>query len=151
MSSGEYSVILADRGARDPMALAKALAAARNTPLQDQVATARKSWGIVAENLSREEAQSMSNSLAAAAIQNVICPGPSIASLPEAEMATTVSSVLAAKPALIAAAAITISRTTTTKTKEGLGAASKILSAGIMIAIGLHIKISSKERQVEKS
>ena len=150
MSGERFSVLLTDRTARDPMALAKALAAARKTPVQDQVAIARKSWGVIAENLSSDEAQGLSKSLQASGIPSVVCLSSSMPALPPAEPVTTAPPLLAAKPVLIAAAAITITTTTTKITKEGPGAASKILSAGILLTTGLPIKIGGKERTVEK-
>jgi hypothetical protein len=150
MDNSTFAVLLARQEARDPVALAKALAAARKTPLQDQMVFAKNCWGIVAENLGPEEAKNLGETLKTSGVECMVCPSSSLAALPPAETTKTFESLAAAKPALIAAAAITISSTTTKHIKEGPSAAQKIASVGLMMATGIPIKIGGKERTVEK-
>jgi hypothetical protein len=149
--NGRFSVLLAERNALDPVALAKALAAARKTPLQDQMVFAKNCWGILAENLVQGEAQSLKASLAQAGVSTIVSASASILALPAAEAAAKIEPLVAAKPILIAAAGVTITSTTTKMIKEGPSAANKILSTGIMLATGLPIRIGGKERTVEKT
>ena len=146
-----FSLLLADRKAHEPVALAKALAAARKTPLQDQMVFSKSCWGIVAENLGQEEVQSLKVSLGPTGIQTIVCPSASLASLPKAETANTLQLLSVAKPVLIAAAAVTITSTTTKQVKEGPSTADKVVSAGIFLATGLPNKIGGKERTIEKT
>jgi hypothetical protein len=146
-----FSVILAQRNAHDPVALAKALAAAHQTPLQDQMVFAKSCWGVLSESLGQNEAQNLKLTLGQCGVQTIVCPSTSLISLPAAEAATAIQLLSAAKPVLIAAAAITITSTTTKKIKEGPSAADKIVSAGIMLTTGLPIRIGGKERTVEKT
>jgi hypothetical protein len=146
-----FAVILARSEARDPVALAKALAAARKTPLQDQMVFAKSCWGILAENVSQQDADALAQGLKQSGIESVVCPSSTLLQLPPVEPATTIQPISAAKPVLIAAAAITITSTTTKHIKEGPSAAQKIASAGLMLATGLPIKIGGKERTVEKT
>ncbi len=133
------------------MALAKALAAARKTPLQDQMVLAKNCWGILAENLSAEDANTLLESLSQAGIACRICRTSALPSLPQAEELISIQHLPAAKPILIASAAITVTSTTTRSVKEGPSAAQKILSTGILLTTGLPIHIGGKERDVEKT
>jgi len=146
-----FAVLLSDRNSKDPVALAKALAAARKTPLQDQMVFAKSCWGILAENLGQEEAQNLKLSLGQAGVQTIVCPNASLVLLPAAEPAKTIQPLLAAKPVLIAAAAVTVTSTTTKQVKEGPSTAQKVASAGLFLATGLPIKIGGKERTIEKT
>src|SRR6266581_4084029 len=107
-----YAVILARPETRDPMALAKALAAARKTPLQDQMMAAKNGWGILAENIGEEEAKALAQALRSSGVESVVCPSSSLVRLPPAEPTTTYPSASASQPVLIAAAGITITSTT---------------------------------------
>ena len=149
-NNSTFAVLLARQEGRDPVALAKALAAARKTPLQDQMVFAKNCWGILAENLTRVEADAMAQGLKQTGVEAIVCPTASLAALPPAETAKTFDSLAAAKPVLIAAAAIDITTTTTRLVKEGPSAGQKIASMGLMMATGLPIKIGGKERTVEK-
>ncbi len=133
------------------MALAKALAAVRKTPLQDQMILAKSCWGILTDNLSRAEADVLAQALRQSGVKTVICQTSSIVRLPAAEELTSIPSFPAAKPVLVASAAITITSTTTKSVKEGPSAAQKILSTGIMLTTGLPIRIGGKERTVDKT
>src|SRR5205807_6892905 len=84
-------------------------------------------------------------------VETVGCPSSSLVGLPRVEPATTIQPLSAAAPILIAAAAITITSSTTKHVKEGPSAAQKIASAGLMLATGLPIRIGGKERTVEKT
>jgi hypothetical protein len=148
--SSTFAVLLARPEAKDPVALAKALAAARKTPLQDQMVIAKSCWGILAENVGEKEATALIQSLKQSGVESIICPTASMAALPNAELAKTFESLATAKPVLIAAAAITTTSMTTKHVKEGPSAGQKIASMGIMLATGLPIKIGGKERTVDK-
>src|SRR5437879_1245077 len=146
-----FAVLLARQEVRDPIALAKALAAARKTPLQDQMVFAKSCWGILAENLSQKEADALAQEFKQSGVETVVCPSSSLVGLPRVEPATTIQPLSAAAPVLIAAAAITITSSTTKHVKEGPSAAQKIASAGLMLATGLPIRIGGKERTVDKT
>jgi len=144
-------VIQLERGARDPLVLAKALAAARKTPVQDQMIDARKSWGIVAEDLAEEEANELVQVLLASGVASAVCPASSLVELPAAEAVTTLQSLPAAHPVLIAVAGITITSTTTTTEKKGPTGAQKLVSTALMLGTGLPIKLGGRTRTVEKT
>ena len=133
------------------MALAKALAAVRKTPLQDQMIAAKRSWGILAENLSETDAQDLVQQLRPGGVETIMLPQSALTSLPEAKPAALYDPLASAKPVLLAAAAITVTSTTTKSVKEGPSAAQKVLNTAILLGTGLPIKIGGKERTVEKT
>ena len=147
----KFFVLLARQEDRDPMPLAKALASARQPPLQDQMMTAKNSWGILAENLSEADARHLVESLQTAGVESIAKPAESLATLAKAEPAATMESIPTSQLVLIAAAAITTTSTTTKSVKEGPNAAQKVLSTAILLGTGLPIKIGGKERIVEKT
>jgi hypothetical protein len=146
-----FVVILARPDGREPVVLAKALAAARKTPLQDQMMAAKNGWGILAENLSETDAQNLVQALQASAVERAAIPATSLVQLPEAKPAVTRDSIPTPQLVLVAAAAFTITSTTTKSVKEGPSAAQKVLSTAILLGTGLPIKIGGKERTVEKT
>ena len=84
MSEGSrFSVILTEPEQRQTMVVAKALAAIRKTPVQDQVTAAKNGWGVLAEYLSPEEAQKLVESLKRAGLESKAVP--SLASIPDAQ------------------------------------------------------------------
>jgi hypothetical protein len=147
----EFIVLLARSDAKDFMALAKALAAARKTPLQDQMIAAKNCWGILAEHQSETAARQLVQALEASGVESTILPAAFLVQLPKAEPAATMEFIPSAQLVLVAAAAITIDSTTTKSVKEGPSAAQKVLSTAILLGTGLPIKIGGKERTVEKT
>jgi len=147
--ASSFSVILTRPDERDPVALAKALAGIRNTPVQDQVGPAKSGWGVVAENVSAGEAQRMTEDLRQAGLASQVVS--TLAPLPESQPLTRWEPAAADRLVLIAAAGITVTSTTTKTVKEGPSAAQKILSAGILLSTGLPIKIGGKDRLVHKT
>jgi len=143
------SVILTRPDQREPMILAKALAAFRKTPVQDQIVPARKGWGIIAEHIGSEEAQRLVEGLRQSGLESKVVP--SLAALPAAQAITRWETSIPEQPVLMAAAGITVTSTTTKTIQEGPSAGQKILSAGILLTTGLPIKIGGKERTVEKT
>src|SRR5262245_4410252 len=120
MSEAEnFSVLLSRNQPRDPVALAKALAAARKTPLQDQMGFAKNCWGILAESAKGQEADSLSQALRTAGIETVVCPAAKLVPLPAAEGVSTLSALPTAELVLLAAAAIPVTTTTTKLEKKG--------------------------------
>jgi len=148
--AGRFALIQLEREWRDPMALARALAAARDTPVQDQVLAARRAWGIVAEDLPETEAKALGQALRSSGLECAVGPAGSLARLPDIEPATTLGALPAADPILIAAAGITVTTTTTTTEKTGPTGAQKAASAAIMMTTGLPIKIGGRKRSVRK-
>ncbi|MDE1977226.1 MAG: hypothetical protein KGI84_08210 [Elusimicrobia bacterium] len=59
-----FAVLAAEPENWNPAAAAKALAAALKTPAVDQIARARRAWGVLAENLERQAADDLALSLA---------------------------------------------------------------------------------------
>ena len=146
-----FALIRLDRESRDPMALARALAAARGTPVQDQVLTARRAWGIVEEDLAESEARALAEALRSAGIECAVGPAAALADLPAAEAATTIDALPADRPVLIAAAGLTVTTTTTRTEQTGPTGAQKAASAAIMMTTGLPIKIGGRKRKVQKT
>jgi hypothetical protein len=144
-----FALIQLDRETRDPMALAKALAAARKTPVQDQVLVAKRAWGIVAENLSEGEAKALGQSLRSSGLACAVGPTSALAELPAVELAESVDELPAVHPTLIAVAAITVTSKRTKTEEKGPSGAQKIASAAIMMSTGLPIKIGGRHRSVQ--
>lgn len=105
-SAAPFAVLLKDRQGWDPLALAKAFAAARKTPLQDQMAAAKRSWGIIADKLAEDEARELAALLSGAGLESVVRPASSLPELPPVEPAVNALALKHAAPALIAVAAI---------------------------------------------
>ena len=146
-----FAVILKRHDQRDPLAVAKALAALRKTPLQDQISAAKKGWGIIAQDIVAEEANVLVEGLAACGLESLCLPTASLIQLPPAEPARRFEAALANHLVLVCAAGITVTSTTTKTTQEGPSAAQKILSTGILLTTGLPIRIGGKTRAVEKT
>ena len=146
-----FAVIQRDRESWDPMALARALAAVRETPVQDQVLIAKRAWGIVAEDLSEGEARALGQALRSSGVECAVGPTGALARLPAVEGARTFDALPAAPPVLIAVAGITVTTTTTRPEKGGPSAAQKAASAALMLSTGLPIRIGGGKRSVEKT
>ena len=149
--TARFALILRDRESRDPMVLAKALAAARETPVQDQVLSAKAAWGIVAEDLSEPEARTLAQALRSSGIACGVGPTAALAALPAVERAGTLDALPSADPVLVAVAGITVTTTTTRKEKKGPSSGQKLASTAIMMTTGLPIKIGGRKGSVEKS
>lgn len=111
--SGLWALVLLDRESNDPMVLARALAAVRNAPVQDQVLGARSAWGIVADDLPEEEAKSLGRALREQGVECVAGRTAALPRLPAAERAKTFDDLPDGRPALIAVTAIPGSTTET--------------------------------------
>jgi len=135
----------------DVMTLAKTLASVRQTPVQDQVVTAKRCWGIVAEHLDEKAAGVVVEALSKAGVACAAVPEAQFATLPTAEAAGTWATFSETPPLLIASAMIPTSSTSTKTVKEGPSGAQKILSTAILLGTGLPIKIGGKERTVTKT
>jgi len=127
-----FALIQLDREAHDPMALAKALAEVRQTPVQDQVLAARGAWGIVAEDLSESDAKALGLALRSLGVECAVGHTAALAEIPPVEAARTVDALPAAEPILVAAAGITVTTTTTRTEKKGPTGAQQIAGAAIM-------------------
>lgn len=97
------------------MVLARALAAVRNEPVYDQVLAAKSAWGIVADDLSEEEAKSLGQALGEQGVECAVLRTAVLPRLPGVERAKTLDTLPGGRPVLIAVTAIT---ETTTKTKS---------------------------------
>lgn len=144
-----FFLLQAKREVHDPMELAKALAAARSTPVLDQVLAAKRAWGIVAEDLSRSEVTALGLALRSSGIECVAGPAGALRQLPPAEAAATVAMLRDVTPILIAVAGITIRSIASKTEQKGPSGAQKIASAAIMAGTGLPIKIGGRKRTVE--
>ena len=133
------------------MALAKALATARKTPVQDQVLVAKRAWGIVAEDLSEGEARALGQALRSSGVECAVGPTAALSAVPAVEAAQTVDALPDAHAILLAVAGITVTTTTTRTEKKGPSGAQKIASATIMMSTGIPIKIGGRKRSVEKT
>lgn len=148
--TARFALIQLDRASRDPMALARALAAARKTPVQDQVLVAKRAWGIVAEDLSEGEARALGQALRSSGVECAVGPTAALAAVPAVEGARTMDALPAAHPILIAVAGITVTTTTTRTEKKGPSGAQKIASATILVSTGIPVQIGGRKRSVEK-
>jgi len=146
-----FAVIRVDPESHDPMVLAKALATIRETPVHDQVLIAKSAWGIVANDLSQDEANALGKALRAMDIECAVGPTSALAELPPVEAAGTIDVLPDAQATLIAVAGITITTTTTVTEDKGPSGAQKIASAAILASTGLPIKIGGWKRPVEKA
>jgi hypothetical protein len=146
---GAFKVILTKPELPEPMVVARALAAIRKTPVQDQVQAARSSWGVIAENLEAQDGQILANALNEAGLASALVPA--LSPLPEAKPVVRWDPSVAEDLILIAAAGITITSTTTKSIKEGPTSAQKLLNTGILLTTGLPIHFGGKERTVEKT
>jgi len=146
-----YALIQLDRESHDPMALAKALAAIHETPVQDQVLVAKGAWGIVADDMSESEARALGRALRSSGVECAVGPTAALARIPAVEAVRTVDALPDAHPVLIATAGITFTTTRTTTQKKGPSGAQQIASAAIMMSTGLPIKIGGRKRPVEKT
>ncbi len=149
--TAHFAVIQLERESHDPMALAKALASARETPVQDQVLAANKAWGIVAEDLPESEARALGQALRSSGLKCTVGPTAALAKLPVVEAAESVDELPAAHPILISVAGITVTTTTTTTEKQGPSGAQKMASAAIMMGTGIPIRIGGRKRSVQKT
>jgi hypothetical protein len=147
--TSRHLVILSRPEQRDPMVVAKALAAIRKTPLQDQVTVAKGGWGVLAENLLAAEAEQLVNGLRQAGLESQAVPA--LSPIPDAQPLIRWDPGITNGLGLIAAAGIKLISKTTKTVKEGPTASQKILSAGILLSTGLPIKIGGSERTVEKT
>jgi hypothetical protein len=146
-----FALIQRDRESWDPTSLAKALAAVRGTPVQDQALAARRAWGIVADDLSEAEARALGNSLRSAGVECAVGPTAKLARLPPAEAVRTLDELPAAQPIMVAVGGITVTTTTTKTEKAGPSPGQKAASAAIMMATGLPIKVGGRKREVTKT
>ncbi len=146
-----FHVLLAQPERLEPMALARVLAAIRGTPVQDQVLGAKRSWGIVGEDLSEAEARELVGALRAADVECLACRSASLAELPEAEPVTKRDGIPDVPPTLIAAAGITVTSTTKRTVKGGPSPAQKAIGTAIMMSTGIPLKLGGKKRTVQKT
>jgi hypothetical protein len=146
-----FAVLLARPSAPEMMTLAKALAAVRRTPVQDQIGTAKSAWGIIAENLPESEAQHLAQGLSAAGISAVAVEQSALVRLPEAKPLAQMDPSAAVDLSLVSVGCFTVTKSTTTKVKEGPNAAQKVLNTAILLGTGLPIKIGGSERVIEKT
>jgi hypothetical protein len=144
-------VILLDRESHDPMALARILAAARETPVQDQVLVAKRAWGIIADDLSANEAKALAELLRSSGVQCGVGPTAALVDVPAARTIHTVDDLPEVSPILIAVAALAVTKTKTRTVEKGPSGAEKAASAAIMMTTGLPIKIGGRKRSVEKT
>ncbi len=146
-----FALIQLDRELHDPMALAGALAAARGTPVYDQVLAAKRAWGIVAEDLSEGEAEALGRALRSSGVECAVARTAALAELPAPAIARAVDVLPADQPILIAAAGMTVTKMTTKAEEKGPSKGQNIASAAIMMSTGLPIKIGPRKRKVEKT
>src|SRR4051812_40473196 len=111
-SSTGFCVILTRPEQRDPLALAKALASIRKTPVPDQSVAAKNCWGLFEIDPDESAALQLSDGLTAAGIENRIIQAGRLATLPEAIPLDRFEGFSAAGLILIAAAGVTVTHTT---------------------------------------
>jgi hypothetical protein len=145
-----FAVIQVDHESWDPMALAKALAAIRETPVQDQVLAAKAAWGIVADDLSESGAQALGKALRARGVGCAVGPTAALVELAPVEAAETLGALPDAAPTLVSVAAITITTTTGGTETKGPGVGQTLANAAIVAGTGIPIKIGGWKRSAER-
>jgi hypothetical protein len=148
--SGRFSVILSSQDKRDPMGLAKALAAIRKTPLQDQLLPAKRGWGVIETNLEEDAAKQLHLQLQTTGIHCSIVADSDFSQPPAAETIKQLDSGSLTGCLLIAAAAITQTTTTSKTVKQGPSATDKLISTGILLTTGIPINVGPKKTEVRK-
>lgn len=160
---GTFAVLLGDENL-DYKALGHALAKARKIPFQDAIPMARKSGGLIEEDMEAEAAEALAASLKEAGLDARAVAQETLAKLPPALPVKTFELVEGGLRvtveggesleipldtiSLVAAAAFTISTERTVVT-EGSGTAAKALEKGIQLATMMPIKFT-KEKKIEK-
>jgi len=149
--NARFALIQRDRESWEPTALAKALATVRGTPVQDQAVAARRAWGIVADDLSKAEAEELGKALRSAGVECAVGPTAKLAELPPAESVRTLDALPGSQPIMVAVGGITVTTTTTKTEKAGPSPGQKAASAAIMMTTGLPIKVGGRKREVVKT
>lgn len=152
-SALENCVLLKSPAFFDPTRIARALALFHKTPLQDQVRSAKTSWGLISLSLDAAGAQELIGHLAEEGLEALSMPSSSLAAVPTVESLKKLE--LNGLPydtlTLIAAAVVNkTTKTTVRKVEGGRTAAEQILNAGILMTTGLPIKLGKDKKIVEK-
>jgi hypothetical protein len=145
-----YAVLLAKPEDFKALELARALAAMRKVPEQDMIPAAKRSWGIVEQDLSQEQAAELEGGLSKAGIASFSLPSKLIEELPPVQAMKAMASFKPERLVVLAAAALKITETHTVKTTEGPDATQRAISMGLMAA-GIPIRVGGKKREVEKT
>jgi hypothetical protein len=145
-----FCVLLTQAEQRDPLALAKALAAIRKTPVPDQSVAAKNCWGLFEIGSNENSARELSQGLTAAGISNRIIPSSRLAPLPDPIPLDRFDGLSGVGLILIAAAGVTVTHKTTRTVKQGPSGTDKVLSAGVFLATGIPIKFGPKEEKIKK-
>jgi hypothetical protein len=133
------------------LVLAKALGAVRGTPFHDQVLQAKRAWGIVADDLSAEEAKALGRGLTEAGVACAVGPTAALARLPDAEPIRTVDALPSPHPTLVAVAALTITTETKSTETQGPSGVQKAAGMAIAMATGIPLGIGGKKHKVERT
>lgn len=163
----KYAVLISEPGHLKPVEIAKVLAVFRRVPVQDVVPAARKSWGILEENLEDGTAREMADSLKAAGLGAIALPQGLMEDLPSAQAVSKmpfsteglfpelVPGQLERIPwerlALIAAVGFKEKVVRRIKVQEGPGLARKALDLGMRLATGFAVGLGGGKREVEKT
>jgi len=172
MSDGEqtaeaerFAVVAAESEAWNAAAAAKALASALKTPAVDQIARARRAWGVLAENLDRRAADDLSLSLAENGLpavpvaQRLILPPPRALatkslSWDDAEL-RTVAGGAALEPvawadiAVLAAASLPQTVTRTIKIAPEMDLGKEALKLGLTLVTGIPMLGGGKKEETK--
>ncbi len=164
--NNSYSVVLASENDLQIPAIAQALATFKKIPQADAAHEAKNCWGILGENLSPEAADQLIAAAAGARINAIRLPYATVPALPTPVVLNHVVlsetgctgiddrgthyDVRAEKITVIGTAGIKFSETKITQEKQGPTAPQQLLSAGIMMATGLPIRIGPKKQTIEK-
>jgi hypothetical protein len=141
-----FALVQLDRESQDPMVLARALAAIRKTPVQDQVLAAKSAWGVIADDLSENEAKELQRGLWSQGVKSVVGPAAALSRLAPFEAVETLDALPTPPPILIAVAGTTLTTTITATRDTGPSGVQQVASAAIMMTTGLPIKLGPRKR-----
>lgn len=145
-----YAVLLADASGFKPGALAQALGPALKKPAQDLIVPVRKGRGLLADDLSQEEAQRVAQALAEKSVTALAVPRGLLEDLPKAEPLKTLNEPVA--PELLAAAVFKRTTSRTVKVEEGPSMGKRAVQLGITLATGLPVGLmGGGKKEVERT
>jgi len=172
MSDGEqiaeserFAVVAAESETWNAAAASKALAAALKTPAVDQIARARRAWGVLAENLDRQAADDLALSLAENGLPAVPVPQRLIQPPPRALVARSLSwdgqglravaggaalePVAWADIAVLAAASLPQTVTRTIKIAPEMDLGKEALKLGLTLVTGIPMMGGGKKEETK--
>lgn len=146
-----YAVILTNPEHLDVPRLAEALARFNKVAAVDAAPAARRSWGIVADDLEKGRAEALAAELARSGLEGLALPNNLIEDLPQIRPVKAYPEKFAAKPWALVAAAGFRKTVTAAKTQEGPSMAQKAFGLGLMMTTGLPVGLGGGKKEAAKT